>query len=606
MNTNNIIYPPSQKTLGISPREVHDKSSDNPSEDVKSTFIPPTTFDDQKELKNDFPQELMVNKVENLNTLLNSQIYELIEKYSTDLINRKKSFTPIHVDEIASRLAQFYETVRKIIDWKDDSVLRRGAIERILKRILFPKMAGITDQQIETYTLSETVTTELIRGGHLPNDSIPTERMKTVADSLKKYLYFMEYSTKYKPLEVKKRVNFTTFVLEVASCEIEEILTNPIKEYEIIRAMSDLLMERINILPKDKISDEVRKRYIFIAVCRTLYDLDDSFITYRLLNDKYINWHNPDDDEIKQIAIKLPEMWKTIQEELDLPEAKKFSSLAERIDTVFMLLDDVLEKLKDQPKNILKTIENKNQFKKLIANAYAKRYKTLKRRLFRLAIFSTLSVFLSNWLTFYIIEVPLAKLFYENWSLSAAVMDFLIPTILMFFLVIIIKPPKEDNIKKVINVVMGFVYNDEGWEYYQIRLKNANPSIFQVSISALYIYTMFLVFAGIGYIFYIAHLPITSVLFDTFTIALTVFAAMTIKNKARELNVDEHSSVSDFILDIISVPIAKVGSIFAAKWKEYNVIAIFFNFIIETPFALVLNFIQGWSEFIKERRSELH
>jgi hypothetical protein len=96
------------------------------------------------------------------------------------------------------------------------------------------------------------------------------------------------------------------------------------------------------------------------------------------------------------------------------------------------------------------------------------------------------------------------------------------------------------------------------------------------------------------------------VVFDTFTIALTVFAAVTIKNKSRELNVDEQSSVQDFLLDIISVPIAKVGSILAAKWKEYNVIAIFFNFVVETPFALILNFIQGWSEFIKERRSELH
>ena len=57
---------------------------------------------------------------------------------------------------------------------------------------------------------------------------------------------------------------------------------------------------------------------------------------------------------------------------------------------------------------------------------------------------------------------------------------------------------------------------------------------------------------------------------------------------------------------MISVPIAKVGSIFAKKWKEYNVVAILFNFVVETPFAVVLNVVQGWSEFINEKKSELH
>jgi hypothetical protein len=271
-----------------------------------------------------------------------------------------------------------------------------------------------------------------------------------------------------------------------------------------------------------------------------------------------------------------------------------------------MLLDDILDKLKDKPKVIVKTLENKKRFKSLVTKAYDKRYKTLKRRLFRLAIFSTLSVFLSNWFTFFIVEVPLARLFYEGFSLTAAVVDFAIPTALMFFLVIIIKPPKKDNIKKVLKTSLGFVYQDENWEYYQIKIKGDKLSLFQVIMSALYIYTMFLVFIGIASIFYFAELPLTSVVFDTFTIALTVFAAVSIKNRARELNVDEHTSVWDFILDIVSVPVARVGSFFTAKWKEYNIIAIFFSFIFETPFALLLNFIQGWSEYIKERRAELH
>jgi len=125
-------------------------------------------------------------------------------------------------------------------------------------------------------------------------------------------------------------------------------------------------------------------------------------------------------------------------------------------------------------------------------------------------------------------------------------------------------------------------------------------------MTLLFILSAWLVFTSIAFVFYVAKLPITSVIFDTFTIALTVFAAVVIRNQSKELSVDEDRNFSDFVLDILTLPIAKVGSVLAKKWREYNIVAIFFNFVIETPFVAVLDFIQGWSEYLKERRSEMH
>lgn len=538
--------------------------------------------------------------------VLNPAIQELSETYSRELILSRQGYTPIHVDEIASHLARFYEKIRKVIDWKDDNTLRRGAIERILKRILFPKLTGFMVRDFNVEKLAETVTLELIRGGHLPNDTIPRERIAIVAEALNKYMYFLEYTSTYKLFEVKQKINFATFVLEIAACEVEEILTHPVKEYGVIEAMTKTLDKRISISPHEALTPQEKLKQIHIATLRTLYDLDDKFIIYQLLKQKYPNWHSPSHELTKEIAKELPETWKTIQEEINKPITRKFNTIAERIDTVFMLLDDVLEKLKDNPKKIGAILENKKKFTRLVTEAYEKRYQTLKTRLLRLAIFSTLSVFLSNWFTFYLIEVPLANLFYEGFNLITAIVDFLIPTAVMFFLVVIIRPPKKDNIKKVISTTLGFIYQDEKQEHYQVRIKDDRLSIFRIIMSTMYVLTTLLAFAGIAFVFYIAKLPMTSVVFDTFTIALTVFAAVVIKNKSKELNVDEHVGIQDFLLDIVAVPVAKVGSVFARKWKEYNIVAIFFNFVIETPFVVVLDFIQGWSEYIKERRAELH
>ncbi len=546
-----------------------------------------------------------VSEIEESEGALAPVVAQLLENYKKELIASRREYTPIHVDEIASRLSKFYEKIRKVVDWKDDNALRRNAIERVLKRVLFPKVTGITPAEIRTEDLAKVITMDLIRAGHLPNDAVPREKIEILASALSKYTVFLENVNSYKTFEVKERINYTTFILEIASCEIEEVLTDPFKEYGVIDAMTKTMDERITVVTKEPVSPEFKRMQVFVATCRALYDLDDNFIIYRLLSNTTPGWSNMTKDEAHKLSKRLPELWARYTLEINLPISHKILRICRKIDTIFILIDDILEKLKAKPKELQGVFENKEKFTEIVKEQYEARYSTLKTRLFRLAMFSTLSVFLSNWVTFYIVEVPLAKLFYEGFNWVATVVDFLVPTIVMFLMVAFIRPPGPENAEKVVNSVLGFIYKDEKKEKFQITLSSKRPSLFRIFMLALYIETILVVFGLIAYVFYIARLPITSVIFDTFTIALTVFAAVGIKNKSLELNVDEHTSVKDFILDTISVPIARVGAFLARKWKEYNIIAIFFNFVIETPFSILLDFIQGWSEYIKERREEI-
>jgi len=49
----------------------------------------------------------------------------------------KTKETTIHVDEVALRVAAFYEQIRTIVDWKEEHLMRRAAIIRKLKRRFF-------------------------------------------------------------------------------------------------------------------------------------------------------------------------------------------------------------------------------------------------------------------------------------------------------------------------------------------------------------------------------------------------------------------------------------------------------------------------------------
>lgn len=540
---------------------------------------------------------------------LTPQFQHLVETYVQGVGAVKKAVTPIHVDEIASRVAKFYEMVRKVVDWKEDNVLRRSAIERALKRTLFPKLTGVTlETNIDTYRVAYSITADLIRGGHLPNDEIPAESVLMVEASLKKYLYILKHAQfpSGDLIPLKRKINFATFIIELASCEIEEILTNPVKERALLQAMTESLASRIRVLPEGTFPDEEKKTHVFIATCRTLFDLDDHFILYELIKFSYPGWLQPDAELLTRLTQDIPKLWVESHKVLEHPLSRQLYGIAERIDTVFMLTGDVIDEYKDSPQKLGKTLEDKTAFTAQLTEAYDKRFISLKTRLMRLAIFSTLSVFLSNWVTFFIVEVPLASLFYEGFNVVTAVIDFAVPTAFMFALVSIIRPPPTENIKNVLTAVYQFAYEGQKRKLYDVYLQKRRNPMFTFIMGVLYMIMMLGVLGGVGYIFYIARLPITSVIFDTFTIALTFFAAVLIRNKAKELSVDDRSSIWEFLLDMISVPIARVGSFLAAKWKEYNIIAILFTFLIETPMVVIFDFIENWSQYIKERRSELH
>lgn len=542
--------------------------------------------------------------------VLSPPINAFIKEYQEELsLSRKSEAATIHVDEIASKIARIYEKIRKVLDWKEENVLRRSAILRILKRFFISKISGITlTLTTDINQVAESLTLQLIRGGHLPNDEIAVQKIDLVAQALKKYLYILEnapFNETNAKFVFKKRINFYGWLLEVASCEIEDILARPIKENALIKAMTVAMSERIKIVP-EFLPEPQKRTLTYIAVCRTLFDMDDSFIIFHMIKHRYPQWENPSSQFLTEFTKNVFKIIDAMEKDLKHSLSRQFFNICERTDTIFTLLGDLIEHYQSNPLKIDAALTNKNHFKELIISFYNKRLATLKTRLFRLAIFSTLSVFISNWFTYFIIEVPVAYLFYERFNLVAAIIDFIVPSIAMFVLVAIIKPPSPANLDKVIEMSFNFVYHEDKKELFEIKLRKKRRFLFNFVITFLYFVGCLLSFGAVGWVFYIARIPKTSVVLDTLMIAVNVFAALVIKNKSRELTVKERTTFWEFILDNLSVPVAQVGNFLANKWKEYNVFTVFFNYFIEVPFVTFVEFIESWSQFVKERKADIH
>jgi len=201
---------------------------------------------------------------------LSPQTRRLIESYQDSLSKKElpEDTQTIQVDEIASRVAGFYEKVRMIVDWKAEHLIRRAAIERSLKRRFLGELGLGILGTTEMSEISESLILELIRGGHFPNDQIPRTKISEVESVLKKYFYILETHSEgndISPSATKRKVNFYNWLLEVAACEIEEQLDPPLKEFALINYMTDQLTVKLRIEPGLKVSEEVKEIQTYLS-----------------------------------------------------------------------------------------------------------------------------------------------------------------------------------------------------------------------------------------------------------------------------------------------------------------------------------------------------
>ncbi len=360
---------------------------------------------------------------------LSPAIQKLISNYQFwhRSLQTKEGVPLIHMDEVVGRVATFYEKMRGVIDWREEHLLRKTAIERILKRRLFLKRDG--------KEISEPFVYELIRGGHFPNDAIPESKIAEIQKSIDKYIYILDNASQ--PMKEKMRLRLYDWVLGIAACEVEETLTPSIRETALIEFMLELMKEKIEVKGNSVISriipEEEKNTQIYIAIQKALFRLDKPLISYNLLKKWYADWANLPQERLEEIAKNIYFVWEKLEKNLHHPLSEKFYSVCERYDTAYLILSDIISAEPMEIENLLKKPEI---LEAKIRSAYKERLKKVKGRLRRAAFYSTLSIFLSKMLVAFAIEVPFDKYVTGEFTYSNMGLNILIPPLLMAFLVL--------------------------------------------------------------------------------------------------------------------------------------------------------------------------
>lgn len=532
---------------------------------------------------------------------LNQRTLRLIEQYKAwyDSLNMSPETSTIKVDEVASRVAAFYEKIRGIVEWKEEHLLRKGAIERVLRRKLFLHEEG--------GEFAEDLILHLIRGGHFPNDKIPEEKIEEVQKVLNKYIFILAHAPAFEEGKKKERTDLLRWLAGVGACEIEAILDPPAKEEAIISHMEEIMRQRIRVgegvVSSGNLEEEEIRDQIAIAVRRALFNLDNTIITFHLLRRKY-QWTELPESMLPKIAQNISFLREETQKALSHPLSEKFYQVCENYDTPFLILSDIIEK---NPKEAQAILADKEQLEEEIDKAYHERYEKLKKRLGRAAIYATLSIFITKVALALTIEIPIEKAFIEINYLALGV-NILVPPFLMLMLIKTVRKPDEENLHRVRMEVAKLIFSRDREDTYTIRVPKKRKFLSRFIIKAFYLFSYVISFGAIIFVlrFFLNFEWLSIAIFLMF-ISLIAFAGVRLRQRARELIVKkEKESLSESFVDFFTLPIVLAGKKLTREFEKRNAFVVVFNSLIDLPFHTFIEFLEQWRNFLKEKKDEIH
>ncbi|OHA64951.1 MAG: hypothetical protein A2672_02220 [Candidatus Wildermuthbacteria bacterium RIFCSPHIGHO2_01_FULL_49_22b] len=505
----------------------------------------------------------------------------------------KKGIATIGVDEVAAKVASFYEKIRGVVDWREEHLLRKTAIERILKRRM---LLGTKEDFAEPFLQ------ELIRGGHFPNERIPTTKIQEIQKIVEKYFYLLEHS----PREGTEKVlaELKMWLLGIAACEIEETLAPPIRERALFEFMAQDMQKRVQLPEEASMREKEKSLQISVAVQRALFKLDEATITYHLLEEKYQDWENPGEQTLQQLAPQLPQLKNELSAVLRHPLAERFYQTIERYDSPYLILGDIMS---THPAEFEQFSSDRAAVEAGTKESYKNRRGKLAGKMRRAAVYSTLSVFLSKVLIAFAVEIPVDKYLTGDFNQTALWLSIAVPPLLMLLLVLSIKTTTEDNFQRVVMEVMKITYGKRNGETLEISLPRRKRPMLEAFINAIYLLSFLVSFGAISWVLWQLQFSVLSIIVFLFFVSLVAFAGTKIRQRGRELLLGKESQGFLYtVFDLFSLPVIQTGRWLSRQVAKYNILVVIFNFLIEIPFQMFVEFLEQWRSFLQEKREEVH
>lgn len=513
--------------------------------------------------------------------------HSLVSSYDRQYLQTEDK--TISVNPLASELASWYEKFRTAMDYRDDEVILRSAIERVLKRRL---ILGGNGQGVAAPLIRE-----LVWARYFPDSTIPQSSVAKVAQTIDLYFKLEEEVNK------KHRINkgvVSQWILHLLSSEIEHILKPNDPKDLMSNFIFRIFRERVNIVDD---TAEVADIQTFIAVRRSFANDDLPFLRYHLFKQYF---GAVSEENIGKISDNFLSGIKILEMQFTYPAKDKIYSYIKNQSIPFLILDDIFRKHRG---NIAGLVSDEDKFNSEILSACNSRYKSISGKVGRAIIRSVIFIFATKAVFALFVEGTFERLIYGQVLWSSIALNTLTPPVLMIVVGLLIKTPKRDNSFKILKKINTILF-DESPDLDKPLSVRKTPSKSDPILWGLFIILWLTTFAlSFGAIVFVlskfAVNPLSQSVF-IFFLAVVSFVAFRINRTANMYVIkDKKDSLSSLLFDFFFMPFIQVGQRLTLAVSQINIILFVFDFIIETPFKGIVAFFEQWLLFLRTQREKL-
>ncbi len=493
----------------------------------------------------------------------------------------------IKVNPIVSKFASWYERVRNAMEFREDEVVLRATIERILKRRLLLGGNGSST--------AEPLVKELLWARYIPGDYITQSAINKVKESIDLYLNLrIKVLNEHKISE--QLVNEWTY--DLMSADIQYIL-NPKREKEIIANFMFHVLRDDVVITDDR--DETKDAQVFMAV-RRAYSRDDlAFLRYHMFTQYFgrLNHKN-----LEYTSKHFLQGLKEIFRQLSYPAKDRIYTYVKRRTAAFFILDDIMHENKGNLKFLLESPEDLDG---LIQEACDKRYRGVANKVRTAIIRSVIFIILTKVAFAVVVEGTYENWRYGQWDVPAMIANITIPPTLMIVVSFFLRPPGVQNTEKIHSYIKEILFSKDPQlgEKMTLAVNEKKSTVFNFVFNLLWLISFGLSFGAIIFVLTKLRLNPVSQFVFIFFLAIVSFLTYRISLIANAYKVGERQGFTTFFVDFFFMPVIRVGRQLTQSIAQVNIFLMLFDFLIEAPFKSLFAFFDQWFYFLHAKTEEL-
>lgn len=494
----------------------------------------------------------------------------------------------ITVNALVSKLASWYEKIRNAMDYREEEVILRAAIERILKRRLILGGSG--------KTIAAPLVRELVWARYFPNNSLSESIIEKVRRQIDLHLD-LRHKILAQHRFSEKVINEWTYHLISSGLAY---LLSPKKEKELVaNYMFQLIRHNVKIIDDTEQAKDVQ---VFIAVRRSFAKDDIAFLRYHMFNQIF---GQLTEDNLEKASTSFLKGYQEIQRQFNYLRKDRIYAYVKSRTAVFLILQDLLQVY---GKDIRQLVADEKELAKVVFSACEARYKSISSKVNRAIIRSVFFLLLTKTIFAFSIEGTIEKMMYGKVLWGSMVINIAIPPILMILVGLLIHPPGRDNSLRILSYIKQVLFEETPRLGDQLLVKKT-PDRIDPILNAIFTLLWLLAFiVSFGILIYILtrlHFHLISQAIFIFFLTIVSFMSYRIRLTSKVYAVDERQGVLAPLVDFFFMPVIRVGRHLTEGIAQINIIIFLFDFVIETPFKVIFAFFEQLFFFLHAKREEL-